>query len=56
MPERTSPMVSPSALNTTPKEYSCMFCQYSESLVRFITHSVYTAASADRNALRVPSA
>ena len=32
-----------------------MFCQYSESVVRFSTHSVYTAATADRNALSTPS-
>ncbi len=49
-------MVRPSALNATPKEYSCMFCQYSESLVRFMTHSVYTAASALSSALSTPSA
>jgi hypothetical protein len=30
-------------------------CQYNESLFRFMTHSVYTAASADSTALNSPN-
>mmetsp|Transcript_6863 Transcript_6863/g.10602 ORF Transcript_6863/g.10602 Transcript_6863/m.10602 type:complete len:214 (-) Transcript_6863:477-1118(-) len=43
------------ALNTTPKLYSCKFCQYRLSSFIFISFSVYTPASALKHALNTPS-
>ena len=51
-PPLMSAQASPAALATTPQLYSCMFCQWRLLLLRFRTHSVYTAATPDRAALR----